>query len=61
MKIVWELTEKSAKFLILVDEFTLATRGPSLYVKIWRLYTSGSFEDGPRTERINIFLMVVDP
>ena len=31
---------------------TLTARGPTLYVIIWRLY-----KDGPRTERIKIFLM----
>ena len=40
-KISWKLFENLLRnprnSLILVDEFTLATRGPSLYVKIWRL------------------------
>ena len=44
-------------------------RGPSLYVRLWRLYASESdvcrrqiltYKDGPRTERIKIFPMAVN-
>ena len=55
----------------LMGKLTLWARGPSLYVRIWRLplYTSESdvcrrqiltYKD-PRTEGIKIFIVAVDP
>ena len=39
--------------------FTPTARGSTLVVRIWRPQTSD--KNGPRTERIKIFIMVIDP
>ena len=48
---------------VLSRSLTLSSRGLSLYVRICRLQTADSdvYNEGPRAEKIKIFLMVVDP
>ena len=51
---------KSLKRVVSDQKLTLSARGPSLYVIICHLQML-TYEDGPRTESITIFIVAVGP